>query len=175
MEDSYAVLAVILVLTAFAIVWHTMGHTPDPQPTSSGKSVKPQLPKEPAIYVPGRGWVLPASAFSDPLAPVATKVLFPSGPIVLLPAPPNKTGVSPTPRTHLTRSIRKAVFSRDGYKCKNCGASGKTPGVQLVIDHKKPLKRGGTNGMENLQTLCSPCNAKKGVRNTGYGDVSRQS
>ena len=76
----------------------------------------------------------------------------------------------PTPRTPISAAVRRAVFERDRYTCQACGASGHAAGVQLVIDHKKPLKRGGTNEMSNLQTLCSKCNARKGTKNTGYGD-----
>ena len=76
----------------------------------------------------------------------------------------------PTPRTPVPPAVRRAVFERDRYTCQACGASGDDPGVQLVIDHKKPLKRGGTNEMSNLQTLCSKCNTEKGDKNTGYGD-----
>lgn len=76
----------------------------------------------------------------------------------------------PTPRTTVPPAVRLAVFERDRYTCQACGASGHDRGVQLTIDHKKPLKRGGTNEMSNLQTLCSKCNTTKGTRNTGYGD-----
>ena len=82
------------------------------------------------------------------------------------------TPVAPTPRTPISRALRAAVFRRDNYTCQQCGARGSDRGVQLVVDHKKPLKRGGTNEMSNLQTLCSKCNAQKGARNTGYGDVA---
>lgn len=82
---------------------------------------------------------------------------------------------SPTPRTPLTRAVREWIFSRDGHQCQMCGANGRNLGVQLVIDHKKPLKRGGTNHPSNLQTLCSKCNSKKGAKNTGYGDVAGDS
>jgi len=86
--------------------------------------------------------------------------------------PPGSPAVSPTPRTPLTRAMRERIFRRDGHKCQMCGADGRSLGVQLVIDHKKPLKRGGTNEQDNLQTLCSKCNSKKGAKNTGYGDFS---
>lgn len=54
---------------------------------------------------------------------------------------------------------RKAVFERDGFKCKYCGASS-----PLTIDHITPVKLGGNNHMDNLQCLCLTCNISKGSR-----------
>lgn len=34
----------------------------------------------------------------------------------------------------------------------------------LTIDHVKPLSKGGTNDMNNLQILCRKCNASKGAK-----------
>ncbi|OBU85472.1 hypothetical protein MY55_15935 [Chromobacterium subtsugae] len=34
----------------------------------------------------------------------------------------------------------------------------------LTVDHIKPLSRGGTDDLENLQFLCRPCNSAKGAR-----------
>lgn len=34
----------------------------------------------------------------------------------------------------------------------------------MDVDHKLPLKRGGTNDVENLQMLCRKCNTKKGAK-----------
>ena len=162
--------------------------------TAAAGSGQPALPKETAIFHNGR-WVLPASLYppaaqtEEPpfvcteglewpsrehtsiarprTAPIP--VSGPPEPYVVRAAPP-----TPTPRTPISKSTRHAVFARDRYTCQRCGASGRDRGVQLVIDHKKPLKRGGTNAMSNLQTLCSKCNAEKGAKNTGYGDLVRE-
>lgn len=53
--------------------------------------------------------------------------------------------------------LRKTVYDRDGNRCAYCGCR-----KQLTLDHKKPLSKGGTNSLDNLQTLCSPCNQMKG-------------
>lgn len=51
---------------------------------------------------------------------------------------------------------RHRVFLRDGHACLNCGAT-----EELTLDHICPLARGGTNGIDNLQTLCKTCNGIK--------------
>lgn len=49
---------------------------------------------------------------------------------------------------------------RDGFRCKHCDSSD----GDLQIDHIHPVSRGGDNEIENLQLLCSSCNAAKGDR-----------
>lgn len=44
-------------------------------------------------------------------------------------------------------------------KCQKCG---KIEGI--TIDHIKPLSKGGTNHIDNLQPLCRSCNCKKSNR-----------
>ena len=34
--------------------------------------------------------------------------------------------------------------------------------VLMTKDHIRSMKRGGSNRIENLQTMCLPCNSKKG-------------
>jgi 5-methylcytosine-specific restriction endonuclease McrA len=49
-------------------------------------------------------------------------------------------------------------------KCLRCG----TTKEQIVPDHVKPLYRGGSNGIENIQPLCLMCNMWKGIREIDY-------
>lgn len=57
---------------------------------------------------------------------------------------------------------RFLVMRRDNFKCQLCGVSpANQPGTVLVVDHIKPWAAGGETVMENLQTLCEPCNAGK--------------
>ena len=44
--------------------------------------------------------------------------------------------------------------------CLRCGSTDK----RIVADHIKPLFRGGSNGIENLQPLCWECNLWKGLK-----------
>lgn len=64
-----------------------------------------------------------------------------------------------TPRINIPNSVRKFVFKRDNFTCKDCKKN--CDEVKLTIDHIIPLSRGGSNDISNLQTLCSFCNQSK--------------
>ena len=66
--------------------------------------------------------------------------------------------IKPTKREHIPKAVREAVLKRDNYRCVNCGST-----RNLEVDHDKPLANGGTNHIDNLQTLCQDCNRRKGV------------
>jgi hypothetical protein len=67
----------------------------------------------------------------------------------------------PTRRT-IPLKDRWAVLKRDNYSCAKCGASPSSDHtVELEVDHMQPLARGGSNGIDNLQTLCRKCNQGK--------------
>lgn len=57
------------------------------------------------------------------------------------------------------RSVREAIFTRDGPNCKLCGTI-----VDLTLDHIIPVSKGGEDCLENLQVLCQSCNSKKGAK-----------
>ena len=68
---------------------------------------------------------------------------------------------NPSARTANWR-LRFLVMRRDSFRCCQCGASpALSPGVVLVIDHIVAWSAGGQTVMENLQTLCVPCNGGK--------------
>lgn len=58
-----------------------------------------------------------------------------------------------------TKKHRPVVFERDGHKCRICGTE-----ERLVVDHIIPISRGGSDELDNLQTLCWSCNCRKGAR-----------
>jgi len=61
-------------------------------------------------------------------------------------------------RTRRSLSLRKRFFvmKRDGFVCVRCGAHG--PGVRLEVNHHVPFAKGGTDALDNLETLCFECN-----------------
>lgn len=54
------------------------------------------------------------------------------------------------------KKIRPYVFSRDGYKCVKCGSKSK-----LHIHHIVHRKDGGSDEINNLQTLCNACHSEE--------------
>lgn len=50
-----------------------------------------------------------------------------------------------------------------GNRCLRCGVL-----ERITKDHVVPLYLGGTNGIENLQPLCHPCNSQKQARIIDY-------
>lgn len=63
---------------------------------------------------------------------------------------------------HIPPSVRVSVLHKDDYKCLFCGRSSQQ--VQLEVDHIVPFSKGGSNNLNNLQTLCTDCNRGKGAR-----------
>ncbi len=45
-------------------------------------------------------------------------------------------------------------------RCRICRKTIAGDGIKLVVGHKKPRARGGTNDRENLRAICVPCNAQ---------------
>jgi 5-methylcytosine-specific restriction endonuclease McrA len=78
------------------------------------------------------------------------------------------------------RAKRRQVYERFDYACAHCGKrfqparDGLAPSVEyrdergkprvcvLEVDHIVPRIAGGTSDIENLQALCTQCNARKG-------------
>jgi hypothetical protein len=63
------------------------------------------------------------------------------------------------PGEGVSSATRERVFARDGYRCRACDGT-----EDLRVDHVRPRRYGGSNKMDNLQTLCNPCNSSKGAR-----------
>lgn len=68
-----------------------------------------------------------------------------------------ETAVVPKPRLgHRWRILRRCVLDRDGHACVQCGARSR-----LEVDHIVPVESGGSDHIENLQTLCRSCHITK--------------
>lgn len=65
------------------------------------------------------------------------------------------------PRTKATipTALRWEVWERDNFTCQECGIR-----RRLSVDHVLPESLGGTLDLDNLRTLCVPCNSRKGAR-----------
>lgn len=61
-------------------------------------------------------------------------------------------------RQPVARSVRQAVWERDGGRCVECGSR-----FDIQYDHVIPVALGGATTVENLQILCAPCNQAKGA------------
>lgn len=55
--------------------------------------------------------------------------------------------------------LRWSIWERDNFTCQSCGSRS-----NLAVDHILAESKGGTLDPENLQTLCKPCNSRKGNR-----------
>ena len=74
-----------------------------------------------------------------------------------------------TPRDPSLR-LRWKVLQRDRFTCRACGASpANISSVELRVDHIIPWSKGGETTLDNLQTLCDPCNLGKGNLLEGTG------
>ena len=68
---------------------------------------------------------------------------------------------SPKPRRKtISPKLRWQIFTRDNFTCKYCNQS-REHGVVLEIDHIIPVKAGGDNSFNNLNTSCYACNHGK--------------
>lgn len=67
-------------------------------------------------------------------------------------------------RFPIPAELRAAVYERDRWRCLHCGTT-----ENLSLDHIWPYSKGGPDTYENLQTLCRPCNSKKGAKTDGPG------
>lgn len=70
-----------------------------------------------------------------------------------------KLNKNKNPKSYASR-YGERLIKRDGAICQICRKPVKK-GVDLTVDHKWPLSKGGSNRMYNLQILCKKCNEKK--------------
>ena len=67
-------------------------------------------------------------------------------------------------------AVRRAVFDRDGWRCRECARAGK-----LECDHVVPIWHGGDPwSLANLQTLCRGCHIDKSAGEARRPDPERE-
>ena len=69
---------------------------------------------------------------------------------------------------YIPRSIRQAVWDRDGGKCVCCGSK-----RNLNFDHIQPVALGGESNENNLRLLCFHCNQRQAIKTFGTDSVAR--
>lgn len=62
-------------------------------------------------------------------------------------------------RKQFTKAQRKEVYEKTGGYCAYCGCVLEINKMQ--VDHVRPLRKGGTNDIENLLPACRSCNHYK--------------
>ncbi len=71
----------------------------------------------------------------------------------------NKFSAKPYKKDMISSEVRWLIWERDNFTCQKCGSR-----KNLTIDHIIPESKGGKTEIKNLQTLCRPCNSKKGSK-----------
>lgn len=67
-------------------------------------------------------------------------------------------------RKAIPPDLRLKIFARDEYTCTYCDWSSHPDraSLELDLDHRTPVVKGGTNARTNLVTACNRCNGQKG-------------
>lgn len=65
-----------------------------------------------------------------------------------------------------TRAEWDALKAQYAHTCLRCGRS--EPQIKLCADHVKPIARGGTSHISNIQPLCAACNSWKHARTIDF-------
>ena len=71
-------------------------------------------------------------------------------------AQPNPYYKSAYRKVRISTILRWQVWQRDNFTCQYCGKR-----ELLTVDHIIPESKGGKTELNNLQTLCKSCNARK--------------
>lgn len=82
--------------------------------------------------------------------------------------PSQPIGCASYSKKKISNSMRLRVFQRDGMVCLRCGCDDV---VKLRADHVIPESKGGPTTLDNLQSLCVPCNSWKGVKAIDFREI----
>ena len=64
-----------------------------------------------------------------------------------------------TTKNPVSGPLRHECLKRDMYRCRECGATNQD--IVLEVDHIVPVSQGGSDELDNFQTLCRTCNRAK--------------
>lgn len=62
--------------------------------------------------------------------------------------------------------LRKVILARDRHLCQPCLAKGRLTAA-TEVDHIVPKAKGGTDAMQNLRAICTPCHRQKTTIDAG--------
>lgn len=65
---------------------------------------------------------------------------------------------------HFTAREWLDLISSYNHTCLRCGCNN----CELEADHIKPLSKGGSNSIDNIQPLCAKCNNWKATQEIDY-------
>jgi 5-methylcytosine-specific restriction endonuclease McrA len=67
-----------------------------------------------------------------------------------------------------TVTVKEWLGLKEKYNntCLRCGRS--EPEIKMTPDHVKPLSKGGSNSIDNIQPLCFSCNSSKQAKHIDY-------
>lgn len=113
-------------------------------------------------WLPFKGKALCASCYVDIIPEIYQMAGFGDGGIihvifkVLLSSSHNRRKRIPIKRY---RETLKKLLKKYNFRCVICETA-----ESLTIDHIRPVSKGGTDDLNNLQILCKSCNSKKGAK-----------
>jgi hypothetical protein len=86
-----------------------------------------------------------------------------------------QTKPRPAKNAHVTRSVRREVVTRDGWRCSFVADDGRRCDSQafLEFDHEAPKGRGGASHADNVRLLCRAHNRREAERAYGRAHIAR--
>ncbi len=82
-----------------------------------------------------------------------------------------KTAKDSGERLSISEKVRAQLLHAAQGRCQMCGATIAEDGVSLQIDHKIPVSWGGKTEIDNLWTICVPCNHGKRDYFSSFNDA----
>ncbi|MFN6963365.1 MAG: HNH endonuclease [Pyrinomonadaceae bacterium] len=95
------------------------------------------------------------------MSPISPKVLKPNGLIEM----------------RIPEAVRKAVYERDRYTCRDCGVAGRPGRKQgyVQVYHLIAIRDGGDHSPDNLITVCYACRRARDEEKRSQRPASRSS